>query len=368
MSEKKALIAMSGGVDSSVAAALMCEAGFDCIGVTMKLYDRDSSANCRDNTCCTLEDTEDARQVADSLDMPYYVFNFTEDFDRQVIERFVKTYQAGGTPNPCIECNRYMKHEKLYHKAKDLNCDFIVTGHYARIEQDPGTGRWLLKKSRNISKDQSYVLYFMNQEQLAHTKFPLGDFASKDEVRAEAEKHGFINAHKHDSQDICFVDGDYGDFIEDYTGETFEPGNFVDTEGNVLGQHKGIIRYTVGQRKGLGLALKQPMYVCDKDMEKNEVILTVGPELYSKALIAEDFNWIPFDTPKEPVKVTVKTRYKAKEVPATAEVLRDKNGIATGQVKITFDTPERAVAIGQAVVLYDGDVVVGGGTIVKSIK
>ncbi|WP_442944898.1 tRNA 2-thiouridine(34) synthase MnmA [Oribacterium sp. C9] len=369
MKNKKALIAMSGGVDSSVAAALMNEAGYDCIGVTMKLYNNESVGYCRANTCCTLEDTEDARQVATSLGMPYYVFNFTEDFDKQVIERFISTYENGGTPNPCIDCNRYMKHEKLYHRAEALGCDLIVTGHYARIEQDPETGRWLLKKSRNLAKDQSYVLYFMNQDQLAHTMFPLGSFASKDEVREEAEKHGFINAHKHDSQDICFVvNGDYGDFIERYTGHTFAPGNFIDTEGNVLGTHKGIIRYTVGQRKGLGLALKQPMYVCGKDMEKNEVILTTGPELYSKALIADRFNWIPFDEPDGPVRVTVKTRYKAKEVPATAETLRDENGKLTGQVRVTFDEPERAVATGQAVVLYDGDLVVGGGTIVKALK
>ena len=369
MSKKKALIAMSGGVDSSVAAALMSEAGYDCIGVTMKLYNNEDVNYCRSNTCCTLEDTEDARQVAYRLGMPYYVFNFTEDFGKQVIERFIKTYETGGTPNPCIDCNRYMKHEKLYLRAETLGCDLIVTGHYARIEQDPDTGRWLLKKSRNIAKDQSYVLYFMNQDQLAHTMFPLGNFATKDEVRAEAEKHGFINAHKHDSQDICFVvNGDYGDFIESYTGKSFAPGNFIDTEGNVLGTHKGIIRYTIGQRKGLGLALKQPMYVCGKDMDKNEVILTTGPALFSKALIADHFNWIPFDEPEGPVRVTAKTRYKAKEVPATAEALRDENGQLTGQVRVTFDEPERAIAAGQAVVLYDGDIVVGGGTITKAIS
>ena len=269
--KKKALVAMSGGVDSSVAAALICDAGYDAIGVTMKLYDNETVDVCRENTCCTLEDTEDARQVATSLGMPYYVFNFTEDFDRQVIERFVRTYEEGGTPNPCIDCNRYMKHEKLYHRAETLGCDVIVTGHYARIEQDPASGRWLLKKAKNLAKDQSYVLYFLTQQQLAHTMFPLGNFASKEEVREVAEKYGFINARKHDSQDICFVvNGDYGDFIEHYTGKNFAPGKFVDTEGHILGEHKGIIRYTIGQRKGLGLALPAPMYVCGKDMEKNE--------------------------------------------------------------------------------------------------
>ncbi|MBP3806571.1 MAG: tRNA 2-thiouridine(34) synthase MnmA [Oribacterium sp.] len=364
MSKKKALIAMSGGVDSSVSAALMQEAGFDCIGATMKLYSDDSL-----NTCSTPDSVEDARRVAESLGMPFYVFDFTEDFDREVVKRFVRTYEEGGTPNPCIECNKYMKHKKLFDSAVSLGCDVIVTGHYARIEQDPDTGRWLLKKAKNVAKDQSYVLYFMSQEQLEHTRFPLGEFASKDEVRARAEKLDFINAHKHDSQDICFVpDGKYVDFIERYTKKTYAPGNFTDTEGNVLGQHKGIIRYTIGQRKGLGLALKQPMYVCEKNMANNDVILTTGPELYSKALIADNFNWIPFDEPKEPVRVTVKTRYKAKESPATAEALRDEQERLTGQARIIFDEPERAVAIGQAVVLYDGDIVVGGGTIVKAIR
>lgn len=365
----KALIAMSGGVDSSVAAALMCEAGYDVMGVTMKLYDNAGVGYCRANTCCTLEDTEDARQVADQLGMPYYVFNFTEDFDRQVIDRFVRTYEAGGTPNPCIDCNRYMKHEKLYHRAEALGCDVIVTGHYARIEQDPDSGRWLLRKARNLAKDQSYVLYFLTQQQLQHTRFPLGDFRSKEEVREIAEKHGFLNARKHDSQDICFVvNGDYGDFIERYTGKSFAPGKFVDTEGRVLGEHKGIIRYTIGQRKGLGLALPAPMYVCGKDMERNEVILTTGPALYNHALIADQFNWIPYEEPAQPVRVTVKTRYKAREVPATATVLRTGDGRSTGRVRVDFDTPERAVAIGQAVVLYDGDLVVGGGTIREAIR
>ena len=213
------------------------------------------------------------------------------------------------------------------------------------------------------------MLYFLTQQQLAHTMFPLGNFASKEEVREVAEKYGFINARKHDSQDICFVvNGDYGDFIEHYTGKSFAPGKFVDTEGHILGEHKGIIRYTIGQRKGLGLALPAPMYVCGKDMEKNEVILTTGPALYSSALIADHFNWIPFDEPTEAVRVTVKTRYKAKEVPATVEVLRDEHGFSTGRVLVRFDQPERAVATGQAVVLYDGDTVVGGGTIREAIR
>lgn len=364
---KKALIAMSGGVDSSVSAALMQEAGWDCVGVTMKLYDK-KTASQKENgaeqasACGSTQETEDARKVAEQLGIPYSVVDFSEEFHREVIERFIRTYEEGGTPNPCIECNRYMKHAKLFHKAEELSCDVIVTGHYARIAKDPETGRYLLKKARNLAKDQSYVLYFMSQEQLQHTVFPLGDFSSKDEVRAAAEKYGFTNAHKHDSQDICFVDGDYADFIEAERGKKFLPGEFVDEDGHVLGEHKGIIRYTIGQRKGLGLSLKQPMYVCGKDMEKNKVILTTGAALYSEALIADHFNWIPFpgDRPEGPVHCMAKTRYKAKEAPATAEVLPD------GKVKVTFETPERAIAIGQAVVLYDGDLVLGGGTIVQA--
>ena len=358
--KKKALVAMSGGVDSSVAAALICDAGYDAIGVTMKLYDNETVDVCRENTCCTLEDTEDARQVATSLGMPYYVFNFTEDFDRQVIERFVRTYEEGGTPNPCIDCNRYMKHEKLYHRAETLGCDVIVTGHYARIEQDPATGRWLLKKAKNLAKDQSYVLYFLTQQQLAHTMFPLGNFASKEEVREAAEKYGFINARKHDSQDICFVvNGDYGDFIENYTGKSFAPGKFVDTEGHVLGEHKGIIRYTIGQRKGLHLSMGAPVYVCGKDMAANTV--TVGPEsaLYADTLMAQEMNWISIPALTGPMRVQAKTRYRQAEQWATAY---PEGGQA---MRLVFDEPQRAMTVGQAVVLYDGDTVVGGGTITQ---
>lgn len=357
----KALIAMSGGVDSSVAAAIMMEKGYDCIGVTMKLYEAEEQGYCRSNTCCTAEDTEDARQVAGALGMPFYVMNFTDDFRRQVIDRFVRSYELGGTPNPCIDCNRYMKHEKLYYRASELDCNFIVTGHYARIERDKSSGRYLLKKARDLDKDQSYVLYFLSQEQLKHSAFPLGEFESKEHVRKIAEKYGFINARKHDSQDICFVtSGSYGDFIEEYLGKSFPEGAFVDEEGNVLGTHRGIIRYTIGQRKGLGLSLPRPMYVAEKDIEKNRIILSTGSSLYYESLIAEDFNWIKYPAPLSPVAVTAKTRYKAREVAATAEALPD------GRVLVYFKEPERAVAIGQAVVLYDGEDVVGGGTIIQA--
>ena len=254
-----ALIAMSGGVDSSVAAMLMCKAGYECIGVTMKLYDNEDVGLSKNHTCCTLDDVEDARIVAHQLGMRFYVMNFKEDFSHQVIDRFVDAYERGDTPNPCIDCNRYMKFAKLYDRAKAVGFGTIVTGHYARVEYDEEKGRWLLKKARNLAKDQSYVLYFMTQDQLAHTRFPLGEYADKEKVREMAEEYHFVNARKHDSQDICFVpDGNYGDFIERRTGKKYERGDFVDQQGHVLGQHKGLLRYTIGQRKGLGLALPAP--------------------------------------------------------------------------------------------------------------
>jgi tRNA-specific 2-thiouridylase len=355
---KKALIAMSGGVDSSVAAMLMCEAGYECIGITMKLYNNEDIGIPKGHTCCSLDDVEDARSVAYKLGMKFYVQNFTEGFNEQVIERFIVSYENGSTPNPCIDCNRYMKFDELYTRAKAYGCDFIVTGHYARVEYDEQRGRWLLKKALNKAKDQSYVLYFMNQEQLSHTRFPLGEYADKEEVRAQAEKYNFINARKHDSQDICFVpDGDYAAFIQRHTGKEYPHGDFVDLEGNVLGEHKGIIRYTVGQRRGLGLSLPAPLYVCRKDMKNNTVILSPEEKLYTQELTAADFNWIAYEQPENPVRVTAKTRYQAKEAPATAQVQPD------GTVKLIFDTPQRAITSGQAVVLYDGDIVVGGGTI-----
>ena len=246
----KALIAMSGGVDSSVAAYIMKEEGFDCIGCTMKLYDNADAGVSRDKTCCSLDDVEDARSVAARLDMPYYVFNFSDDFREKIICKFIDSYERGRTPNPCIDCNRYMKFAKLCERARILGCDFIVTGHYARIYKEGE--KYVLKKALDETKDQSYVLYNLTQDILAHTRFPLGEM-KKSETREIAEKCGFINAKKPDSQDICFVpDGDYARVIELNTGKKYPPGDFVDKNGNVLGRHKGIIHYTIGQRKGLG--------------------------------------------------------------------------------------------------------------------
>ena len=288
---EKVLVAMSGGVDSSVAAYLLQQQGYACIGVTMRLYENETAGIPRGHTCCSLDDVEDARAVAYDLGMPYYVLNFTEEFDEKVIRKFVQVYQNGGTPNPCIDCNRYLKFDHLLNRARELGCDYIATGHYVQRWQDEN-GRWGLRKNDDPGKDQSYVLYSLTQDQLAHTLFPLGGM-HKDAVRAIAEEQGLCNARKHDSQDICFVpDGDYAAFLERYTGQPMQPGNFVDEQGHVIGRHKGAARYTIGQRKGLGLALGAPVYVCGKDMEKNTV--TVGPEseLFKTTLIAGDFNWI----------------------------------------------------------------------------
>lgn len=360
----KALIAMSGGVDSSVSAALMVQAGYDCIGVTMKLHSEAEETVCGEKSCCTAKDAEDARGVCAKLGINYYVFNFTADFDSQVIQRFVSAYENGFTPNPCIDCNRYLKFDRLYKRAETLGCEYIVTGHYALIEYDDNRGRWLLKKSANTAKDQSYVLYSLTQEQLAHTKFPLGGFASKDEVRAAAEKLGLINADKKDSQDICFVpDGDYAAFIRRYSGRDYPAGDFIDLSGKVVGRHKGLICYTIGQRKGLGLSFPEPMYVCSKSLSDNTVTLAPERELYSKSLTAADFNWIAIkEAPTSPLRVTARTRYHAKEAPASVCANPD------GTVNVVFDEPQRAISAGQAVVLYDGDIVVGGGTIVAAHK
>ena len=353
----RALVAMSGGVDSSVAAMLTRDLGYDCIGVTMKLYDNADAGIQNGKTCCSADDVTDARNVCTRLGIPYYVFNFKADFKEKVIERFICAYECGATPNPCIDCNRFLKFDRLYKRAAELDCDCIVTGHYARVEKDGG--RYLLKKAAYAPKDQSYVLYSLTQEQLAHTLFPLGEAKSKDEVRSLAEENGFVNAKKHDSQDICFVpDGDYARVIEINTGKKYPEGNFVTKDGKILGRHKGIIRYTIGQRKGLGLALPQPMYVCEKRTDTNEVVLCTDDELFSRELIADDFNWIAFERPDEPFRAKAKIRYSQSEQPSTVTPLDG------GKVKVVFDEPQRAIAKGQAVVLYDGDTVVGGGTII----
>lgn len=352
---KKALIAMSGGVDSSVASLLIKEAGYEATGITMKLYGGELPENST-NTCCSEDDIADARAVCNKLKIPYYVFNFTDCFNEQVISRFIEAYENGSTPNPCIDCNRYIKFDRLMKRMEELKMDFVVTGHYARIEYSEKLGRYVLKKAVDNTKDQSYVLYSLTQYQLSHTLFPLGSM-NKTEVRKIAEENGFINAKKHDSQDICFVpDGKYAEFIERYTGKTYENGDFVDKDGNILGEHKGIIRYTIGQRKGLGLALPAPMYVFKKDLENNKVILGSNDDLFTSELYADNINLITTDRITEPIRIKAKVRYNQKEQPATAEQIG-------GKLHIVFDEPQRAICKGQAVVMYDGDTVVGGGTI-----
>jgi len=352
-----ALIAMSGGVDSSVAALLTLEQGHDCIGAMMKLFSNDDIDACREDSCCSLEDAEDARAVAYKLGMPFYVFNFGEDFKEQVIDRFIDTYQRGETPNPCIDCNRYLKFERLLHRAKELKCDYVVTGHYARREKDETTERYLLKKGLDETKDQSYVLYSMTQDQLKHTLLPLGGLR-KTEVREIAQAHGFVTAEKKESQDICFVTKDgYPDFIRQYTGKDYPAGTFVDTFGNVLGKNKGIIHYTVGQRKGLGLSAPDPLYVCSVNAETNTVVVGTEDKLYAKALVVRDANLISVENIDAPLKVGVKIRYKSPEQPATVCQLDATT------LRVEFDEPQKAIAKGQAAVCYQGDSVLGGGTI-----
>ena len=357
---KKAMIAMSGGVDSSVAAWLMKRDGYDCMGVTMRLFAGEDSCERKGHTCCSLDDVEDARSVARQLGIPYFVFNFTEDFGTQIMDRFVCAYENGFTPNPCIDCNRYMKFEKLMKRAKELDYDYVVTGHYARIEEQDG--KFLLKKAIDEKKDQSYVLYSLTQEQLAHTLFPLGGM-TKPQIREMAEEQGLINARKHDSQDICFVpDGDYAKFIEQYTGRKSKPGDFVDMEGNILGRHKGIIHYTLGQRRGLGIPAAARLYVCDILPKTNQVVLGSNEDLFHTELTAEKVNLISCESLKEPMRLKAKIRYRHPEQDAVAWQTED------GVLHVRFDKPQRAITKGQAVVLYDGDIVVGGGVIESCMK
>ncbi|MBR7082061.1 MAG: tRNA 2-thiouridine(34) synthase MnmA [Oscillospiraceae bacterium] len=344
---KSTLIAMSGGVDSSVAALLMKERGYDCAGATMLLHSGESA------------DARDARDVAQSLGIPFYLLDFREDFSRLVIDDFARAYERGDTPNPCVVCNKHIKFGRLLREAEKLGYAGISTGHYARVEYDEPSGKYLLKKAANAEKDQSYVLYNLTQEQMARVNFPLGEF-TKAEIRAIAEKHGFVTAHKHDSQDICFVpDGDYAAYIERHTGKTYEPGDFVDKNGKILGRHRGMIHYTVGQRKGLGLALDAPGYVCEKRMDTNTVVIGQNSDLFSSALSASDFNWT-VDEPSGKLRVKARTRYNQREQDAVAYTKGDI-------VRVEFDEPQRAITCGQSVVLYDGDTVVGGGIIRKAL-
>ncbi|MDR1409542.1 MAG: tRNA 2-thiouridine(34) synthase MnmA [Oscillospiraceae bacterium] len=351
----KALIAMSGGVDSSVAAYLMQQAGCECVGAMMKLY-RGGTDEVPGRTCCSLADAQDARSVATRLGMPFYVFNYTADFESKVIERFCGEYLAGRTPNPCIDCNRFMKFELLLLRARLMGCNLLASGHYAQVEQS-GSGRHLLRKALDSGKDQSYVLYMLTQEQLEAVRFPLGGM-TKQQVRELAADLGFWNAEKPDSQDICFVpDGDYGTFLERRLALSDSVGHFVDSSGAALGGHRGHYRYTVGQRKGLGLAFDSPRYVLSKNPAANTVTLGKRDELLRCECVLEDINLIALDSIEQPMRISVRTRYRQKEQPGTV------TQTAPGTLMIILDEPQ-VIAPGQAAVIYDGEYVVGGGTII----
>lgn len=356
--KQKALIAMSGGVDSSVAAYLIKQAGYQVAGANMRLFTNADIGADEEGTCCSAADVEDARQVAARLGMPFYVFNMADKFRAAVIDRFIAAYQKGETPNPCIDCNRYLKFEGLFDRARTLGYDYIVTGHYAQIDYNEATGRWQLRRAADPAKDQSYVLYSLTQEQLAHTLFPLGGLG-KQEVRKIAQEQGFITADKAESQDICFVpDGDYAAFIEEHSGQAATPGDFLDVNGKVVGRHKGVIRYTVGQRRGLGLAMPRPVYVKEINPTANTVTVAYDEELFCDRLTAREINLIDRVYIANPLRLQVKIRYNQKAQWATVTQTGDD------ELNIVFDEPQRAIAKGQAAVLYDGDIVVGGGRIV----
>lgn len=353
---KKALIALSGGVDSSVAALLMKQAGYDCAGATMLLHGK-CQANESTPVCGSDEDVRDAERVAIALGMPFHILDCSSLFERAVIQRFVEAYENGRTPNPCIDCNRYLKFDEFFNRAMDLGYDCMATGHYAQIAYDADCGRYLLKKAADPSKDQSYVLWSLRQQQLARTVFPLGGM-SKAEAREVAEQNGLLTAQKKDSQDICFVpDGKYAEFVERYTQKAYPTGDFVTADGNILGSHKGIIRYTIGQKKGLGLVLPEPLYVCAIRPNTNQVVLGRSEELFSRELVAHDVNLISLLKIEGELRVKAKVRYRHTEEWATVTQPE------VDTLRVVFDEPQRAITKGQSVVLYDGDIVVCGGII-----
>lgn len=354
---KRVLMAMSGGVDSSVSALVLRDAGYEVTGVTLKLFDNADACIEREDGCCSLKDAEDARQVCLSLGLEHFVYNFSRTFNADVIDRFCAGYLRGETPNPCIDCNRYVKFAALQQRRADLEFDYVATGHYARRRFNETTGRFELLRGLDENKDQSYVLFHLTQDTLAHMLFPLGDL-TKPRVRELASEHGFINAQKAESQDICFVpDGDYASFIQKRTGEQFVEGEIVSRDGNVLGRHHGLIHYTIGQRKGIGVAAAEPLYVFGKDMQRNRLIVDTAERATCRSVQVEDVNFVAREGLDEPARLAVKTHYRQKPL----EALVSQTG-ETG-ICITFDGPQRACAPGQAAVVYDGDVVVCGGTI-----
>jgi len=363
--KKKVVVGMSGGVDSSMAAALLKEQGYEVIGITLQTMPSGGPDDV--GGCCSLTAIDDARRVANQLDIPHYVLNFRTIFQEKVIDYFTNSYLKGETPNPCTMCNRLVRWGEFLRKARSLGADYLATGHYAKVFFDPQRGRYLMSRPVDTWKDQTYMLYNLTQDQLKHTLFPLADY-KKEQIREMAEERGLIRvSRKPDSQEICFIpDDDYVSFIRERSPEKIKPGNFVDQEGNILGRHQGIINYTVGQRKGLGVTFGKPMFVIGFNVARNEVILGEDREVFASSLLATDLNWIAIPELTGPLEVEAKIRYKAPLAPAKIIPLPDSEGIpgAIGSVvKVEFYNPQRAITPGQAVVFYQGDLVVGGGKI-----
>lgn len=357
MKNNKVLLGMSGGVDSSVSALLLKQSGYDVIGVTMKLWQK-KCENGQDSNCCNLESTLDAKRVCDKIGIPHYTLNFENEFEDKVIKNFICEYSNCRTPNPCIQCNKYLKFGEMYKKARELEADYIATGHYAKIEYSDKYKRNVLKKANNIAKDQSYVLYNIPKDLLEKILFPLGEYNSKENIREIARKNDLLVANKPDSEDICFIpDGDYKKFLEDNSKLKPKCGNIVDENGKILGKHTGLYRYTIGQRRGLGISNEVPLFVIGFNTEKNEVIVGEESKLYKREANIKDVNLLAIDELTQPMRVNVKTRYTARE--AVAVIIPNEDGI----IKILFDDPQRALTSGQSAVFYDDDIVIGGGII-----
>ncbi len=353
---KRVLLGMSGGVDSSVSALILKQQGYEVIGITMKLWEADEDK--QEGPCCNLSSTLDAKKVCDTLDIPHYTLNFKDEFQDKVINNFICEYANCRTPNPCIECNKYLKFGAMYQKAKELGCNYIATGHYAKVEFDERYGQYVLKKSNSIKKDQSYVLYNIEKDLLSHILFPLGNFETKDEIREIARQNNLIVANKPDSEDICFIpDGNYKRFLEEHSDIKPKEGNIVNRKGDILGKHTGLYNYTIGQRKGLGIAYKAPLFVLGFNKAKNEVIVGEERELYRKEMKVGNVNLLLMDNIEKPLDVKVKIRYASK--PAEALI----NQTEAGYVQVIFKEPQRGITPGQSAVFYIDDVVVGGGKI-----
>ncbi|MCY6369863.1 tRNA 2-thiouridine(34) synthase MnmA [Clostridium ganghwense] len=358
--KKKVVLGMSGGVDSSVAAYLLKKQGYDVIGVTMQIWQSDEEAEIRKGGCCSLSAVDDARRVADKLDIPFYVMNFKEAFKRDVIDYFIDEYMEGRTPNPCIACNKFIKFDAFLKKAQAIGADYVATGHYAKIENNGD--RYLIKRAEDDTKDQTYALYNLTQYQLAHTLMPCGEYR-KSKIREIAKEIGLNVHNKKDSQEICFVyDNNHGKYIKSQVGDKVKEGNFVDKEGNILGRHKGIVYYTIGQRKGLGIALGKPMFVIDIIPWRNEVVLGNEENIFNTKLIAKDINFIPFDVLEEPLEIEAKIRYSAKPCKAVIYPMEKD------MVKVVFEEKQRAITKGQSIVFYNKDYMVGGGIIDKIVS